>query len=348
MRIAFIPGDGAGKDVTAEALKILERAIAVDDLPVEWTVFEWGADKFLREGVTLPPDALTILREKYDAIFLGALGDPRVPDNRHAAEILLGLRFGLDLYVNLRPVRLLDARLCPLKSRTEAEVDFVILRENTEGPYVSVGGNFKRGTAAEVAITEDINTRKGVERILIYAFEYAGARGLKRLCMSDKSNAMPQGHGLWQRTFREICERYPEIDARHLYADTLAMEMIRDPAQFQVIVTPNLLGDILSDLGSALVGGLGISPSADLHPGKMSMFEPVHGSAPDIAGRNLANPLAAIFTLAMLLEHVGLAPPARRLEEVVSRAIHEGKTTPDLGGSLGTREVGDWICANYR
>lgn len=347
MRIAFIPGDGAGKDVTAEALKVLEQVVAREGIPIEWDIFDWGADKYLREGVTLPPDAVHMLQEKYQAIFLGALGDPQVPDDRHAADILLGIRFGLDLFVNQRPVRLLDARLCPLKNRTEPEVNFVIFRENTEGPYVSMGGNFKRGTADEVAITEDINTRKGVERILLFAFEYARAQGLKRLCMSDKSNAMPQGHGLWLRTFREIRERYPEIDSRHLYVDTLAMEMVRDPSQFQVVVTPNLLGDILSDLGSALVGGLGLSPSANLHPGRVSMFEPVHGSAPNIAGRNLANPLAAILTFAMLLDHIGIASAARRLEAVAGRAVREGKTTPDLGGKLGTREVGDWICANY-
>jgi 3-isopropylmalate dehydrogenase len=344
-RIAIIPGDGIGVEVTAEATKVLEALKAARHLPLELVSFDWGAEKYLREGVALPAGALEMLRRDFHAIFIGAVGDPRVPSNRHAAEILLGIRFGLDLYVNQRPVKLLDARLCPLKNRTEQDVNFVIFRENTEGPYVGMGGNFKRGTAEEVAVQEDINTRRGVERILVYAFEYARRRGLKRLCMSDKSNAMPYGHGLWQRTFAEVRERFPDVEASHLYADTLAMEMVRDPAQFQVIVTSNLLGDILSDLGAQLQGGLGVAPSANVHPGQVSMFEPVHGSAPKLAGKNLVNPLAAILTVGMMLDHLGFSEDAAKVESAVAQAIREGKTTPDLGGELGTREVGDWICA---
>jgi len=344
-RIAVIPGDGIGPEVVAEAVKILEVLASTRNLPFEITTFDWGADKFLREGVSLPPGALDMLRRDFDAILMGAFGDPRVPSNQHAAEILLGIRFGLDLYVNQRPIRLLDARLSPLKNRDERDVNFVVFRENTEGPYVGLGGNFKRDTSEEVAVQEDINTRKGVERILVYAFEFARRKGLKRLCMSDKSNAMPFGHGLWQRTYAEVRERYPEIDSRHLYVDALAMEMVRDPSQFEVIVTSNMLGDILSDLGAALAGGLGLSPSANLHPGKLSMFEPVHGSAPPLAGKNLANPLAAILTVGMMLDELGEDREAARISRVVSVAVREGKTTQDLGGSLGTREVGDWVAS---
>jgi 3-isopropylmalate dehydrogenase len=344
-RIAVIPGDGIGPEVVAEAVKILEVLASTRNLPLEITTFDWGADRFLREGISLPPGALDMLGRDFDAMLMGAFGDPRVPSNQHAAEILLGIRFGLDLYVNQRPIRLLDARLSPLKNREERDINFVVFRENTEGPYVGVGGNFKRDTSDEVAVQEDINTRKGVERILVYAFEFARRKGMKRLCMSDKSNAMPYGHGLWQRTYAEVRERYPDVDSRHLYVDTLAMEMVRDPSQFEVIVTSNMLGDILSDLGAALAGGLGLSPSANLHPGRLSMFEPVHGSAPPLAGKNLANPLAAILTVGMMLDELGEAREAERISRAVSAAVREGKTTQDLGGSLGTREVGDWVAS---
>jgi 3-isopropylmalate dehydrogenase len=344
-RIAILPGDGIGIDVTAEATKVLQALATSRGLPLELVTFDWGAEKYLHEGISLPAGALEMLRRDFHAIFIGAMGDPRIASNQHAVDILLGIRFGLDLFVNQRPVQLLDAKLCPLKGRREGDVNFVIFRENTEGAYVGMGGNFKRGTGDEIAVQEDVNTRKGVERILVYAFEYAQRRGLKNVCMSDKSNALPFGHGLWQRTFAEVCQRYPEIDSRHLYVDTLAMEMLRDPAQFQVIVTCNMFGDILSDLGAQLVGGLGVAPSGNIHPGQISMFEPVHGSAPKIAGTNTANPMAAILAVGMMLEYLGFPEVSSQIEEVVREAVREDKTTPDLGGTLGTREVGNWICA---
>jgi len=344
-RIAIIPGDGIGIDVTAEATKVL-RALAISRrLPLELVTFDWGAEKYLREGISLPASALEMLRRDFQAIFIGAVGDPRIPSHQHAVDILLGIRFGLDLYVNQRPVKLLDTKLCPLRGRREGDINFVIFRENTEGAYVGMGGNFKRGTADEIGVQEDVNTRKGVERILVYAFEYARRRGLKNVCMSDKSNALPFGHGLWERTFAEVRQRYPEIDSRHLYVDTLAMEMLRDPAQFQVVVTCNMFGDILSDLGAQLVGGLGVAPSGNIHPGQIAMFEPVHGSAPKIAGTNTANPMAGILAAGMMLEYLGFPEISSRIEEVVREAIRGDKTTPDLGGTLGTRGVGDWICA---
>lgn len=346
-RIAFIPGDGIGIEVTAEGIKALEALIKSHHLPIDYQVFDWGAEKYLREGVSLPEGAFDMFRRDYAAIFIGALGDPRVPSNQHAADILLGTRFNLDLYVNQRPVKLLDARLCPLKNRTEKDVNFVIFRENTEGLYVGMGGVFKKNTPDEVAVQEDVNTRKGVERILVYAFEYARARGLKKVCMSDKANALPFGHGLWQRAFAEVRRRYPGIEARHLYVDTLNMELVRDPSQFEVIVTCNMFGDILSDLGAALQGGLGLAPSGNIHPGQVSMFETVHGSAPNIAGKSLANPMAAVLTVGMMLEYLGHAQAAERAEAVVREAIRENITTPDLGGKAGTREVGDWIAARF-
>jgi 3-isopropylmalate dehydrogenase len=343
-RIAIIPGDGIGIEVTAEATKVLRKLKASRSLPLEWATFDWGAEKYLREGVSLPEGAIEMLRRDFDAIFIGAVGDPRVPSLQYAVDILLGIRFGLDLYVNQRPVKLLSGKLCPLKDRTEQDINFLIFRENTEGLYAGMGGNFKRDTPQEVAIQEDVNTRKGVERILVYAFEYASRRGLTRVCMSDKSNAMPYGHGLWQRTFADVRKRYPEIEARHLYVDTLAMEMVKNPAQFQVIVTCNLFGDILSDLGAELQGGMGLALSANIRPGAVSMFEPVHGSAPELAGKNRANPMAAILAAGMMLDHLSFPDVAAEVESAVARAIEEDQTTPDVGGVLGTREVGDWIC----
>src|SRR6185437_12629622 len=297
-RIAVIPGDGIGKEVTPTTVKALEAACAVGGKKLAFTHFDWGADRFLRDGTTLPHDAPEMLRRDFDAILFGALGDPRIPSNQHAADILLGLRFKLDLYVNARPVELLHDRLTPLRDRTEKDINLMVFRENTEGLYVGVGGFFKKGTADEIAVQEDVNSRKGVERIIRHAFEYATARNLERVCMSDKHNAMNFAHDLWQRVFKEVRKEYPAIDSRHLFIDTLAMELVRDPSQFDVIVTCNLFGDIISDLGAQLIGGLGLAPSGNIHPGETSLFEPVHGSAPNIAGKGIANPLGSVLTSA--------------------------------------------------
>ena len=342
-RIAVIPGDGIGKEVTPEAVKVLKAVGAPAGREVEFVEFDWGADKYLREGVSLPAGAVEMLREEFDAILFGALGDPRVPSNQHAADILLGLRFKLDLYVNARPVELLHDRLTPLRDRTEKDIRMMVFRENTEGLYVGVGGVFKQGEPEEIAVQEDVNSRKGVERIIRYAFEYARQNGRKRVCMSDKSNAMTFAHGLWQRVFKEIRQEYADIDSRHLYIDTLAMEMVRDPSQFDVIVTCNLFGDIVSDLGAQLAGGLGLAPSGNIHPGKTSLFEPVHGSAPNIAGKGIANPLGSVLASAMMLEFLGWKPQAATLQKAVRAALREDSLTPDLGGTMQTTKVGDWL-----
>lgn len=342
-RIAVIPGDGIGVEVTREAVKVLKAAIAGAPATLDFTEFDWGAERYLRDGTTLPSGAVEMLRRDFDAILFGAIGDPRVPSNRHANEILLALRSRLDLYVNLRPVELLDPALSPLRGRNPSEVRFVVVRENTEGLYAGVGGQFERGTPQEVAIQEDINTRKGVERILRYAFEYARLHKLERVCMSDKSNVLTYGHDLWQRIFSEMRPQYPDIEPRHLYIDTLVMEMVRDPSQFQVIVTCNLFGDIVSDLGAQLAGGLGLAPSGNIHPGMVSLFEPVHGSAPNLAGKDLANPAASVLASAMMLDHLGLTPQADLLREAVRESIRTKKTTPDIGGTLGTTQVGDHL-----
>jgi 3-isopropylmalate dehydrogenase len=305
--------------------------------------FDWGADKFLREGVSLPAGAVEMLAKEFDAILFGALGDPRIPSNQHAADILLGLRFKLDLFVNARPVELFHDRLTPLRDRSAKDIRFMVLRENTEGLYVGVGGFFKKDTPDEIAVQEDVNSRKGVERIIRHAFDYARRNELKRLCMSDKSNAMTFAHDLWQRVFKQVRQEYPEIESRHLYIDTLAMEVVRDPRQFDVIVTCNLFGDIISDLGAQLAGGLGLAPSGNIHPGRTSLFEPVHGSAPNIAGKGIANPLGSILTSGMMLDFLGWKSEGDALRNAVRSALQENFVTPDLGGDKGTVEVGDWI-----
>jgi len=338
-KIAVVPGDGIGKEVIAEAIKVVRATGA----PVEFTEFDWGADRYLKDGTTIPVDGFAMLGRDFDAILVGALGDPRVPSNIHAKEILLGMRFKMDLYVNLRPVKLLDESLCPLKNMTPKDVDFVVVRENTEGPYVDVGSVEKQGTADEVARQEDYNTRKGVERIIRYAFEYARRHGRKKVLMTDKSNVMTYAGGLWQRTFREVAGEYSDLQAQHMYVDALCMHMVRDPRQFDVIVTNNMFGDIITDLAAGLQGGLGMAASGNIHPGRTSMFEPVHGSAPPFAGKNIANPIGAISTAAMMLEHLGLAREAERINQAVLAAVREKKTTQDIGGKLGTREAGDWI-----
>jgi 3-isopropylmalate dehydrogenase len=342
-RIAVIPGDGIGREVIAEAVKVMRAAAAGTGNSLQLTEFDWGADRYLRDGTTLPADAPEMLRRDFDAILLGAMGDPRVPSNQHAADILLGLRFKLDLYVNARPCVLFDRRLTPLKDRAEKDVNFIVFRENTEGEYVGMGGTFKKGTRDEIATQEDINTRKGVERIIRYAFEFARRNGRKRVCMSDKSNALTFGHDLWQRVFKLVREEYPEIEASHMYIDNLLLQMVRDPAQFDVIVTGNLFGDIASDAGAALIGGLGLAPSGNIHPGEVSLFEPVHGSAPPLAGKNVANPMGSVLAAAMMFEYVGWSREAQAMESAVRAAVASGQTTPDLGGLFGTREVGDWL-----
>jgi len=333
-RSAVIPGDGIGREVVAEASRVLQAigGLALEPLP-------WGADHYLKTGITIPADGYDTLR-LFDAILVGALGDPRVPDNRHARDILLGTRFELDLYVNYRPVRLLDDRLCPLKNRTRRDVNFVVFRENTEGLYVGAGGRMRPDTEEEIAIQEEVNTYRGVHRIVRFAFEFARARGLTKVCMTDKSNAMTHGHALWQRVFRDLAQQYSDIEATHLYIDALAMLLVQSPNQFQVIVTNNLFGDIITDIGGALQGGLGMAASANIHPGRTSMFEPVHGSAPPLAGRNIANPIGAILSAALMLETLGRAEDSRRIERAVEHAVQAGETTRDIGGSLGTREAG--------
>jgi 3-isopropylmalate dehydrogenase len=344
-RIAIIPGDGIGREVIPEAVKVITASGAA----VEMSQFDWSAERYLADGVTIPPDAFAMLGRDFDAILVGAFGDPRVPSNIHAREILLGMRFKMDLYANVRPVRLMDAALCPLKGIEPRDIDFVVIRENTEGVYVDAGGVFKQGTPDEIAVQEDINTRKGVERVIRYAFEYCerhkkqDGSPRRRVLMCDKANVMTYAGGLWQRVFKEVGQEYPQITAEHMYVDALSMQMVRDPRPFDVIVTNNMFGDIITDLAAGLQGGLGMAASGNIHPGKTSMFEPVHGSAPPIAGKNIANPFGAILTAAMMLNHLGMTSEAAKIETAVLEAVRQKKTTQDIGGTLGTREAGEWV-----
>jgi 3-isopropylmalate dehydrogenase len=348
LRIAVVPGDGIGVEVIAEAVKALTAVTDAAGKEIRLTPFDWGAERYLQSGVTLPPGSLELLQEGFDAVLLGAMGDPRVPDNKHAADILLGLRFKLDLYVNYRPVRLFHERLCPLKGLSPADVDFVVFRENTEGLYVMMGGHLKKDTPDEVATEIDINTRKGVERIIRRAFEHARDRGRTRVVMADKANVLIHAHDLWQRVFKAVAAEFPGIEARHLYVDNLALQLVRDPRPFQVIVTSNMFGDIITDLAAALQGGLGMAASGNIHPGRLSLFEPVHGSSPPLAGKNRANPMGAILTASLMLETLGWSEEAERLESAVRWAVDNEVTTVDIGGRLGTREVGDAIESRLR
>ena len=342
-RIAVLPGDGIGVDVTREAVKVLDAAAERWSLPIELEHLPWSADHYLATGITVPPGGFDDLRRRFSSILIGAYGDPRVPDMRHAADILLGTRFKLDLYINLRPIKLYDERLCPLKGKRVEDVDMVVFRENTEGAYVGAGGNFKTGTPDEVAVQEEVHTRKGVERIIRAAFDYAVTHGRREVCMADKSNAMRYSGDLWQRTFEEVAREYPQVAHRHLYVDALTMQMVKAPETLDVIVTNNMFGDIITDLGAGLQGGLGVAGSANIHPGQVSMFEPVHGSAPKYAGTGRANPVGAILPTALMLDYLGHTEAAAEIERLVAQSLREGHTTADLGGTLTTSEVGDLV-----
>ncbi|HAF14820.1 MAG TPA: 3-isopropylmalate dehydrogenase [Blastocatellia bacterium] len=342
-RIAVIPGDGIGPEVIGQAMRVLERVKETHGIELELVHFDWGADKYLNEGISLPPGALEMLSSEFNAILAGAFGDPRVTSNKHAEDILLGMRRGLDLYINLRPVRLLDARLTPLRNARVEDIDFVVFRENTEGAYCGAGGFLRKGTSEEIATQEELNTRRGVERIIVAAFEYARANGRKRVTMADKSNVQRFGGDLWQRVFKEVAADYSELEANHQYVDAMAMFMVLNPAQYDVIVSNNLFGDILTDLGAAIQGGLGLAASGNIHPGRVSLFEPVHGSAPPLAGKGKANPVGAILTSAMMLEYLGHKKASEAIGKAVSEAISHDETTPDLGGVLSTEQVGTAI-----
>ena len=338
--IAVLPCDGAGKEVVPEAIKVL-RAAGAD---FEFEEFDVNADAYLRSGVPITDEVWSQVAEA-DSILFGAVGDPRVNDSNYLAGVLLRLRFELDLYVNLRPAKLYDDRLSPLRREERRPVDLLVVRENTEGLYVGMGGRFRKGTEQEVAIQEDLNTYTGVTRILEHAFQVAR----REVVMVDKSNAMTFAGGLWQERWKTVAGKHPKMKTRHLYVDAASMQLVKDPSQFDVIVTGNLFGDILSDLTAELIGGMGIAPSANINPitGR-GLFEPVHGTAPDIAGRGLVNPIGAILSAAMMVKHLGHTDMAEAIEGAVESAIRAGDCTRDLGGNLSTGECGDAVAKRLR
>jgi tartrate dehydrogenase/decarboxylase/D-malate dehydrogenase len=340
-RVALLPGDGVGPEVTAEARRVVDAL----GLPLEWTELPWGSAWYREHGAMMPLDALDVLRG-HDAVLLGAMGDPAVPDDVSLWGSILLLRQRLDLWANVRPARLLAGVPCPLAGRGPADVDMLFVRENTEGEYAGVGGRSHRGLPEEVALETAVFTRTGVERVVRYAFGLAASRrGL--LTSATKSNASRFGYVLWDEVVEETAADYPGVRVERVLVDALAARMVRDPGSLDVVVASNLFADILTDLAAALQGGMGMAASANLAPGAEvpGIFEPVHGSAPDIAGRGLANPSGAIWSASLLLEHLGEQAAASAVLRALETVCRDGPRTRDLGGSASTREVGEAVAA---
>ncbi len=344
LKIAVIPGDGIGPEVVREGLKVLGAAARATGLEYDTVEYDFGGDRYLATGEVLPKGALEELAQ-YDAIYLGAVGHPEVAPGILEKELLLGIRFGLDQYVNLRPIKLYPGVWTPIKDKGPEEIDFVVVRENTEDMYVGTGGFTHYGTPQEVATQVAVYTRRGTERVIRYAFELTRKRNRgKKLTMVDKSNVLTYGHDLWVRTFQEVGEEYPDIEKDHAYVDATCMWMVKNPEWFDVIVTTNMFGDIITDLGAMVQGGMGIAASGNINPEGVSMFEPIHGSAPKYAGLNKANPLAAICAVQMLLEHSGEEEAAARVEKAIADVLASGRI-PDLsaGKCPPTSEIGDMV-----
>lgn len=342
-RIAVIPGDGIGPEVVREGLRVLERVAELEGFRVERTEFPFGAEHYLKTNEVFPDAAFEQVKQ-HDAVLLGAIGDPRMTPGFLEFGIVARLRFGLDLFANMRPVKLYDEYLTPLKGKTPEHLDMIVVRENTEDAYAGMWGQFKKGTADEVATQEIIFTRKGVERVLRHAFEVCRARNRrKKLTLLTKANAV-RAMELWTRTFAEVGAEYPDIQREHQYIDAACMFVVTAPEQYDTVVTSNMFGDIFTDLGAALVGGLGLAASANLHPGRVSLFESIHGSAPQFAGQNRANPLATIMAVAMMLDYLGESAGASRIERAVEGLI-KARTLPNLGmdSGFGTDAVGSLV-----
>ncbi len=343
-KIAVLPGDGIGPEVTREALKVLKAASEIYNFKYELTDYDFGGDRYLATGEVLPDSALNEFREM-DAIYLGAIGHDKVEPGILEKGILLKTRFELDQYINLRPIKLFPGVWTPLKDKGPEHIDFVVVRENTEGLYIGTGGFFKKNTPDEVAIQEMVCTRKGVERCMRYAFDLAKKRNKdNKLTMVDKANVLTFAHNLWTRTFAAVAKDYPEITPDHAYVDACCMWMVKNPEWFDVIVVGNMFGDIITDLGAMIQGGMGIAASGNINPEGVSMFEPIHGSAPKYRGKNVINPLAAIGAAQMMLEHLGETKAAERIEKAIISALTCGKIK-DLStrSGMGTDEIGDLV-----
>ena len=346
-RIAMIPGDGIGKEVVPAAARVLDAAGQRFGFELEWTTFDWSCERYTRTGRMMPEDGLDQLR-KFSAIFLGAVGFPGVPDHVSLWGLLIPIRRGFSQYVNLRPVRLLRGVKSPLAGRTSADIDMLIVRENNEGEYSSIGGRLYEGTEHELAVQQAVFTRRGTDRILRYAFEQARKRPKRHVTSATKSNGIIHSMPYWDERFAAMAKEYPDIKTSQYHIDILTAHFVQHPDWFDVVVGSNLFGDILSDLGPAIAGSIGLAPGGNVNPEKTfpSMFEPVHGSAPDIAGKGVANPIAQIWTGAMMLDHLGQAEAARAVVSAIERVVEEGKTlTRDLGGTAGTKDVGETIAS---
>ncbi len=340
--IAVIPGDGIGPEVIEEGLKVLENVTEGEKLKLNFRRFPLGADHYLSTGETLSAETKADLK-KFDAIYMGAVGDPRVESGVLEKGILLNIRFSFDQYINLRPIKLRQEKYTPLKDKKPADIDIMVIRENTEGLYVDSGGFVRKNTEQEIAIQEMVNSYYGVSRVIDYAYNFAADKN-KNLTLCDKSNVLGYAHDLWQRVFRQKGEEFNEVSRNHILVDALVMKLVRNPEELEVIVTCNIFGDIITDLGAELQGGMGMAVSANINPQGLSMFEPVHGSAPDIAGEGIANPLAAILAGAEMLEKLGYPPYARKIRQAVTSALQEDKITVDMKGELSTSELGNYIC----
>ena len=340
--IAVIPGDGIGPEVVREAVRVLERIAAIEGFRVRLTKYPFGAQHYLATQEIFPDKAFSEVRG-HDAILLGAIGDPRIEVGLLEFGIIAKMRFELDLDVNLRPVRLFAEHLCPLKDTRPEQVDFVVVRENTEDAYAGMRGFFKKGTPDEIATQEIIFTRKGVERAVRYAFELARSRTRKKLTLIDKANAV-RAMDLWTRTFAEVGAEYPDVAREHNYIDAACMYVVRNPEGFDTVVTSNMFGDIFTDLAAMIQGGLGVAASGNIHPGQVSLFEPIHGSAPKYTGKNVANPIATVMAVQMMLDYLGEKSAARRLEDVVAGLL-ASKRLPSLGTDSGfsTTQIGDLV-----
>lgn len=340
-KIAVLPGDGIGPEVVAEGLKVLKRVAEIEGFSYKLTNYPHGSEHYLKTKELFPDSVLNELKQQ-DAIYLGAIGDPRVEVGLVERAVIAGIRFGLDLYVNLRPIKLLAEHLCPIKEKKPEDIDMVVVRENTEDLYAGIGGFLKKGTPDEVALQEMVFTRKGCERVIRYAFELASKRS-KKLTLVDKANAI-RAMDIWTRTFAEVGKEYPQVAADHAYIDAACMWLVKNPEQFDTVVTNNIFGDILTDLGAVLQGGMGIAASGNIHPGQVSMFEPIHGSAPKYKGKGVASPVAAIAACGMMLEYLGEARAAARIEKTIAELLKTRKIPSlDSASGLSTSACGDLI-----
>lgn len=342
--IAVIPGDGTGPEVVTEGIKVLNAAAERSGFTLNMNTFDFGGDRYLRTGEILPETAADELRH-YDAIFLGAIGHPDVKPGVLEKGILLRLRFELDQYINLRPVKLYPGVECPLKDKGPEHIDFVVVRENTEGLYAGAGGFLKKGTPDEVAVQESINTRKGVERCIRYAFEYCRKRNRdKKLTLCGKTNVLTYAFDLWDRTFKEVAKEYSDITSDYAHVDAITMWFVKNPEWFDVIVTDNMFGDIITDLGAMIQGGMGIAAGGNINPEGVSMFEPIGGSAPKYKGQNKINPLAAISAAGLMLDYLGEERSGREIEQAVMRVTEKDIKSLAAGQmGLSTNEVGDLV-----